>query len=91
MRDPLFLHMNNLTKEDLITSLKPGKCDLVGVMGRRALHVFDRSHRAWVYSSDALGYETLFEDDEEVSGSDDESGEDASSAEDDATPFSPYE
>ncbi len=71
--------MNNLNKEDLIISLKPGKCDLIGVMGRHALHVFDRSHRSWVFSSDLLGYETLFEDNESEDYSD--SGEEISASE----------
>lgn len=88
MRDPLFLHMNNLTKEDLITSLKPGKCDLIGVMGRHALHVFDRTHQSWVYSSDELGYETLFEVFESDEGSGSDSGESSSVELGDSTPFS---
>lgn len=83
--------MNNLTKEDLITSLRPGKCDLIGVMGRHALHVFDRLHRSWVYSSEDLGYETLFEEIASEGGSGSDSGEESSAIEDgEETPSTPY-
>jgi len=41
--------------------MKVKNCDLVGIVGRRAFHVFDRTNLKWVCSSRALGYQTLAE------------------------------
>ena len=48
--------MNNLTKKN---------CELVGIVGRKAFHIFDKTHRTWICSSRALGYDKIFGGDQD--------------------------
>ena len=32
-------------------------CELYGVVGRRAFHIFDKTHMTWVCCSKLLGYQ----------------------------------
>jgi hypothetical protein len=35
------------------------RCDLIGIKGRKALHIFDKTYMTWICSSTKLGFETL--------------------------------
>lgn len=55
-------------------------CDLIGIMGRKALHIFDKTYMIWICSSTKLGYETLLPS----TYSDDDSWSDTSDGSDDS-------
>ena len=46
-------------KLDLITGLKNRKCELIGVIGRHAFHIFDKTHATWISHNEELGYVTM--------------------------------
>ena len=35
------------------------KCQIIGVIGRRCFHLFDKKHMQWLCSAKKLGYEKL--------------------------------
>ena len=47
-------------KAQVIEHLKTNRCDLVGVMGRNAFHVFDKISMNWICSNKYLGYGNVF-------------------------------
>jgi len=55
---PEFLqeHVPNMDKQRLLKDLKKKRCELLGVVGRRAFHIFDSTHRIWITNSLELGY-----------------------------------
>ena len=58
-------HISNgclsITKDklELINELKNKKCELIGVAGRHAFHVFDKTHNTWISHTESLGYVTI--------------------------------
>ena len=56
--DEAFLqdHVHSEEKRELLKSLARKRCSLLGVVGRRAFHIFDATHRTWICSSKELGY-----------------------------------
>lgn len=48
-------------KRALLKDLTRKRCELVGVVGRNAFHIFDKTNRTWICSSKAHGYIRLFE------------------------------
>ena len=46
-------------KIDLIEDTKLRRCNLYGVIGRYAFHVFDRTNLTWITAADKLGYANL--------------------------------
>ena len=55
-------HLDVQTKEKLLKELSKRKLELVGVVGRYAFHIFNKTNRCWVSSSEALAYSNLFEE-----------------------------
>jgi hypothetical protein len=49
-------------KRDLLMDIRREKCDLVGVIGRHAFHIFDKTNRLWIANIEKLGYLTLAEE-----------------------------
>lgn len=56
-------HINNSKKKrDLLLDCKNKHCNLIGIVGRVAFHIFDETYMTWICSSEALGYEHLLPD-----------------------------
>ena len=51
-----------IKKTMLLDPVIKRKCELIGVLGRRCFHLFDKTHLTWVCSVKQLGYEKLTED-----------------------------
>jgi hypothetical protein len=65
-------HVTNETKKRLLRDCMIKRCDLIGVVGRKAFHVFDKTYMTWICSSANLGYEKLLPaDSDDDSWSDD--------------------
>jgi len=52
-------------KANLLRDFRRARCNLVGVVGRKAFHIFDLTHMTWICSSNSLGYETMMPEDQE--------------------------
>ena len=52
-------HVSSEIKKMLLRDCKKKRCDLIGIMGTKALHIFDKTHMTWICSSTKLGYEIL--------------------------------
>ena len=46
-------------KKQLLLRLSLQRCQLIGIVGRRAFHIFDKTHKTWICSSKKLGYKHL--------------------------------
>jgi hypothetical protein len=55
----LEIHVQSEKKRQLLRGLTKQHCELYGVVGRRAFHIFDKTHMTWICSSKALGYQML--------------------------------
>lgn len=55
----LEIHVRSEKKRQLLRGLTKQHCELIGVVGRRAFHIFDKTHMTWICSSKALGYQML--------------------------------
>ena len=49
-------HVGSTHKQQLLKDLKRQRCELIGIVGRRAFHIFDKTNRTWISNSLALGY-----------------------------------
>jgi hypothetical protein len=61
MKTDYFLNMyiENVERQSILKDLLKKKCELIGVVGRNAFHIFDKTNLTWFCSIKALGYETL--------------------------------
>lgn len=48
-------HVHSEQKRQHLRGLAGESCELIGVVGRRAFHVFDKRHMTWICSSKDLG------------------------------------
>ena len=62
-------HVSSEIKKMLLRDCKKKRCDLIGIVGRKALHIFDKTYMTWICSSAKLGYETLLPTADSDSGS----------------------
>jgi hypothetical protein len=46
-------------KSLFLTDKHRKKCDLVGVIGREAFHIFDKANMTWIAAIEELGYAKL--------------------------------
>jgi hypothetical protein len=46
-------------KQELLTDLSRSKPTLVGILGRHAFHIYNKTDRTWMCHIDALGYQAL--------------------------------
>lgn len=53
-------HIKDPARIALANDLKLKRGEFVGIVGRKAFHIFDKANRRWVASSQQLGYQTLF-------------------------------
>ena len=53
------MHVKSENKKLLLRGLTKKNCELYGVIGRRAFHIFDKTHLTWICSSKVLGYQYL--------------------------------
>jgi hypothetical protein len=63
-------HVPDQQKCDLLIDLSKQKCELIGVVGRKAFHIFDKTNMTWIANIRALGYQELAEIPEPGSDSD---------------------
>ena len=68
----LEIHVNSEKKRQLLRGLTKRHCELYGVVGRRAFHIFDKTHKTWICSSKALGYQLLSSTADKDADTDDE-------------------
>jgi len=50
-----------MEKRALLQDLKQKRSQLIGILGRKGIHIFDATTRTWITSSEKLGYEALFQ------------------------------
>lgn len=55
----LEMYVDSEEKRQLLLGLSRQKCQLMGIVGRRAFHIFDKTHRTWITSTKKLGYQKL--------------------------------
>ena len=55
----LTTHVDSEEKRQQLRDLSRKKCHLMGIVGRRAFHIFDKTHRTWICSTKKLGYQKL--------------------------------
>ena len=75
----LELHVTE-DKKQLLLKLSLQRCQLIGIVGRRAFHIFDKTHRTWICSSRALGYKHLADitkSEEEIDSNEEDSDDEA--------------
>lgn len=53
-------YVKDISKRNLLKDYSKRNCDLIGIVGRKAFHIFDKTHRTWICSSKNLAYEKLF-------------------------------
>lgn len=54
--DFLESHVKSVKNRTLLKDLSQQKCELYGIIGRRAFHIFDKTHMVWICNSKKLGY-----------------------------------